>query len=604
MRLTKYYLPTLRQAPAECDTISSKLMFRAGMIRKLVSGIYEWLPLGLKVLKKVEQIIREEMDAIGGLEVWLPHLLPKDPWEETGRWKVYGKELFRLKDRKGGDFCLAPTAEEIITGLIRNEIRSYRQLPIMFYQFGTKFRDEIRPRFGVIRSREFYMKDAYSFHRDEKCAEEYYKVIFDAYHKIFNRCGLKFLAVDATTGAIGGKFSHEFMVVSRQGNNESLAGEETIVYCEQCNYAANIEKAECLNSKLHITDSKLKDLEEVFTPDVRTVDEVSKFLNEDKLKFIKTLVYVVENESSVVDTSIKSNKTVEGIIVVLVRGDLEINETKLKEKLGINEIRLAENDFIEKTFGVEVGFLGPVNLVPDLKLQIKNFKIVADKSVESIINGISGANKKNFHLKNVNIGRNYKPSMVEDLRNITQEDQCPRCGEYGLKFSKGIEVGHTFKLGTKYSQSMKATFLDENGKEINFVMGCYGIGVSRIIAASIEQSNDNDGIIWYPTIAPFMVYLIPIDYKDKEIKDVTDKIYSLLISKGVEVLLDDRDERAGIKFKDADLVGIPLRITISKKLLVENKVEICVRKTKEVRFVNINNIYEEVFNTIELLKKI
>jgi len=582
-------------------------MFRAGMIRKLVSGIYEWLPLGLRVLKKVEQIVREEMNIVGGLEVWLPHLLPKEPWEETGRWNVYGKELFRLKDRKMSDFCLAPTAEEIITGLIRNEVRSYKQLPMMFYQFGTKFRDEIRPRFGVIRSREFYMKDAYSFHKDEKCAEEYYKIVYDAYCKIFRRCGLKFLPVDATTGAIGGKFSHEFMVVSKQDSAECLAGEETIVFCEKCGYAANVEKAECkITSEILKVESQKLELEEVYTPSVRTVEEVAKFLKEDTKKFIKTLIYVAEKTGPKSDVQSQKFK-IEEIFVVLVRGDLEINEAKLSNVLlengfNVNEIKLAENDFVEKTFGVEVGFLGPTNL----KLQITDYKlkIIADMSVECIENGISGANKKDFHLKNVNIGRDYKPDIVEDLRNITKEDVCPKCGVYGLKFSKGIEVGHTFKLGTKYSKSMNASFLDENGKEINFVMGCYGIGISRIVAALIEQSNDNDGIIWYPTLAPFSVYLLPIDYKDDEIKNVTDKIYDLLLSKGIEVLLDDRDDRPGIKFKDADLVGIPLRITIGKKMLVENKVEISVRKTKEIRCVNIDNIYEEICGIIELLKKI
>ncbi len=605
MKLTQFYLPTLRQAPNECDTISAKLMFRAGMIRKVASGIYEWLPLGLRVLKKVEQIIREEMNTIGGLEVWLPHLMPKEPWQETGRWNVYGKELFRLKDRKNSDFCLAPTAEEIITGMIRNEVRSYKMLPLMFYQFGTKFRDEIRPRFGVIRSREFYMKDAYSFHRDEKCAEDYYKLVYDAYCKIFTRCGLKFLPVDATTGAIGGKFSHEFMVVSGKEDNESLAGEEIIVFCKKCNYAANIEKAECVNFSSQVSGVELKKLEEVNTPSVRTVEEVSKFLNQESKNFIKTLIYVSEeviidkNKKDFSNTTKSDNKK---IFVVLVRGDLEINETKLKEKLGVNEIKLADNDLVKDIFGIEVGFLGPVNL--KLKIASYDLKIIADKSVYELKNGITGANKKDFHLKNVNIYRDYKPDLIEDLRNITVEDVCPRCGNGGLNFSKGIEVGHTFKLGTKYSESMKATFLDETGKEINFVMGCYGIGVSRVVSASIEQSNDEDGIIWYPAIAPFDVYLLPIDYKDLDIKNLTDQIYLNLKDKKLEILLDDRDERPGVKFKDADLIGIPVRITVSKKLLPDNKVEVYIRKTKEVRLVLVDKLDEEVSGIIELLKKI
>ncbi len=602
MRLTKFYLPTLRQAPSDCDTVSAKLMFRAGMIRKLSSGIYEWLPLGLRVLKKVEQIIREEMDKIGGLEVWLPHLLPKEPWVETGRWYVYGDELFRLKDRKGAEFCLSPTAEEIITSLVRNELRSYRQLPVMFYQFGTKFRDEIRPRFGVIRAKEFYMKDAYSFHKDETDAEEYYTKVVDAYSKIFKRCGLKFLIVEATTGPIGGKFSHEFMVVrtnntansSQSKNIPEIAGEETIVYCSYCNYAANIEKAECsYEISQNIQPEKLP-LEEVYTPNKKTVEEVSLFLNEPPEKFIKTLVYV---------EPLPENKNVHNVYVVLVRGDYEINETKLKEKLGVHNIILADNNLVEQIFNVPVGFLGPINLAVVNISVVNKYFLVADRSVEYIVNGISGANKKDFHIKNINIYRDFSPDIIEDLRNITLSDPCPKCKSKSLKFSKGIEVGHTFKLGTKYSKSMNATFLDENGKEQFYVMGCYGIGVSRIVAAAIEQSYDEDGIIWYPTIAPFSVYLLPIDYKDKEIKHTTDKIYDILTKNNIEVLFDDRDERPGVKFKDADLIGCPIRITVSKKTLPDN-VELYIRKTKQTKMVTHQDIVKEITATIELLKQI
>ncbi|MCS7151048.1 MAG: proline--tRNA ligase [Endomicrobia bacterium] len=584
MKLTEFYIPTLREAPAECDTVSSKLMFRAGMIRKLASGIYEWLPLGLRVLKNVENIIREEMNAIGGLEVWLPHLLPSNIWIETGRWYIYGKELFRLKDRKDADFCLSPTAEEVITDLIRNELRSYRQLPKMFYQFGTKFRDEIRPRFGVIRAREFYMKDAYSFHKDEQDAERYYKEVFEAYCKIFRRCGLKFIAVEATTGAIGGKFSHEFMVIKDEDKN--FVGEETIVYCTTCSYSANIEKAECVYNETPKKETKLfKELQEVYTPNMKTVEEVSNFLNEPAEKFIKTLVYIGNNKE---------------VYVVLIRGDYEVNETKLKEVIGINEIELASHEIVETIFGIPVGFLGPVGLKPINKSY--QVRVIADKSIMTIPDAISGANKTDFHLKNINYLRDYMVDEVVDIRKITADDLCPKCKNINsLKFSKGIEVGHTFKLGVKYSKSMNATFLDETNKEQYFVMGCYGIGVSRVVAAAIEQNNDENGIIWYPEIAPFTVYLLPIDYNDKYIKELTDKVYEMLKRHKVETLLDDRDERPGVKFKDADLIGLPLRITVSKKLPSEH-LELRRRLDGKVEVVYINTLIEKIQENIVYLK--
>ncbi|MCS7230805.1 MAG: proline--tRNA ligase [Elusimicrobiota bacterium] len=584
MKLTDFYLPTLRETPSECDTISSQLMFRAGLIRKLTSGIYEYLPLGLRVIKKIEQITREEMDAIGGLEVWLPHLLPRNIWDETGRWQLYGNELFRLKDRKNADFCLSPTAEEVITDLIRGELRSYRQLPKMFYQFGVKFRDEIRPRFGVIRAREFYMKDAYSFHKDEKDAEEYYKKVFDAYCRIFRRCGLKFVVVEAATGAIGGKFSHEFMVVKE--NDPNFIGEETIVFCSECGYSANIEKAECIDSQIDSYEfSDLKNLQEVYTPNVRTVEEVSNFLKESKEKFIKTLVYISEISNNV--------------YLVLIKGDYEVNESKLKDIIGDGTIRLASAELVKEIFGVSVGFLGPVNL------QVKKdyiVKIIADNSIKYIINGISGANKEDYHVKNINYGRDYNVDKFGDIRNITKYDLCPICKKKNtLNFSKGIEIGHTFKLGTKYSEAMNATFLDENNKERYFVMGCYGIGISRIVAAAIEQNYDEKGIIWHPNIAPFLVYILPIDYNDYQIKEVADKLYNLLLKHNIEVILDDRDERPGVKFKDADLIGIPLRITVSKRLLPD-QVELYIRKTSERQVININEIINKINETLASLK--
>ncbi len=560
MKLTEFLLPTLKETPQDADTISNKLMIRSGMIRKLASGIYEWLPLGLRVLKKVEKIVREEMNAIGAQEVWLPLLLPKELWEETGRWQLYGDELFRLKDRKGSDFCLGPTHEEIITDIVRREVRSYRQLPIMLYQFGVKFRDEIRPRFGVMRAREFYMKDAYSFHATEEDAENYYKKVFFAYSKICERCGFKYRSVEATTGAIGGKFSHEFMVLAE-------TGEEEIVWCE-CGYSANVEKAECLQNDLKIGPYDLLPLEEVFTPDLKTVEEVADFLKEPQEKFIKSLIYLVDEEP----------------ILVLSAGKYEINENKLKQHFNCNTLVFADQKTIEEVTGAPIGFAGPVGLK-------KKIKIVADYSVKNIVNAISGANKKDYNLKNININRDYNADEIADLRKVSRGDICPKCKTQKLEFCRGIEVGHTFKLGTKYSKSMNATFLDSSGKEQYFIMGCYGIGVSRIVAAVIEQSHDENGIIWPEKLAPFQVIIVPIDYSDKKIKETADKIYKELTDSEIEVLLDDRDVRPGIKFKDADLIGIPVRITVSQRYLPE-QVEIKHRTELSGKPVKISEIKE------------
>ncbi|MBN1622648.1 MAG: proline--tRNA ligase [Endomicrobiales bacterium] len=570
MRLTEFFLPTLREAPADADIISAKMMFRSGMIRKLASGIYEWLPLGLKVLKKVEQIIREEMGKIGGNEVWLPILLPRSLWDETGRWDVYGKELCRLKDRKDSDFCLGPTHEEVITDLVRREIRSYRELPLMLYQFGIKFRDEIRPRFGVMRAREFYMKDAYSFHPDEKDAEQYYQKVFNAYKKICERCGFKYREVEAATGAIGGSFSHEFMVLAD-------TGEEEIVSCE-CGYGANTEKAEVKQGAGERGQGTEKPLEEKHTPNMRTVEEVGKFLKASPKNFIKTLIYQADNEP----------------VVALVRGDYELNEHKLQSALNCSILALADEKTIEKATGAPLGFAGPV------KLKDKNIKIIADYSAEGMINAISGANKKDYHLANININRDYKPAKVTDLRKVKRGDKCPRCGK-DLNFSRGIEVGHTFKLGLKYSKSMKATYLDKGGKEQLMVMGCYGIGVSRIVAATIEQSHDENGVIWPLPLAPFHVVVIPINWQDEQTKKVSEQIYDELSKKGIDVLLDDRDERAGIKFKDADLIGIPYRITVSDKNLKDNKLELKARweKKEESRIIDIDKIVDEICSKVK-----
>ncbi|MBQ3835084.1 MAG: proline--tRNA ligase [Elusimicrobia bacterium] len=541
MYYSKAFIPTLKEAPSDMDNISAKLMVRSGMIRKLGSGLFEILPLGLRTLENVVNVIREEMRAIDGQEVKLPLLLPKELWIETGRWNVYGKELFRIKDRKNAEFALAPTHEEAITDLARSFIKSYKQLPVMLYQFGIKFRDEIRPRFGVMRAREFVMKDAYSFHATEADLEAYYKKVYEAYEKICKRCGFKYRVVEAASGAIGGNFSHEFMVLAD-------TGEEEIAWCN-CGYGANSEKAECLPEETK-SDEKALDMEEILTPNVGTIEDVSKFLNSSSQKFIKTIIYVADGEP----------------IAALVRGDYEINEIKLQSLLGCSELELATPEIITEVTGAKVGFAGPVNLK-------KKIKIYADHSVINIVNGVIGANKDDTHIKNVNYGKDYKADVVADIRKVVHGDICPRCKKEKLQFSRGIEIGHVFKLGTKYSKSMKATYLDANGKEQLMVMGCYGIGVTRILAATIEQSYDENGIIWPVALAAYKVCIIPVDFKNEQIKQTAEKIYKELKDLKIDVLLDDRDERAGIKFKDADLIGIPFRITIGEKNLKDGNVE-------------------------------
>ncbi len=572
MLLSKYLLPTLKEIPREAEIPSHQLMIRSGIMRQLASGIYEWLPLGLRVLHKVENIIREEMDSIGAQEISLPAMQPRELWEESGRWDFYGKELIRLKDRNRRDFCLGPTHEEVITDLVRREVRSYKELPLLLYQFQTKFRDEIRPRFGVIRAREFYMKDAYSFDATDKNAETSYNNVFETYSRIFQRCGLKFRSVEAQTGAIGGAFSHEFMVIAD-------TGEEIIVSCK-CGYAANLEKAEGVPpAKVGGKAGKrsgLKELEEVETKNMKTVEKVGKFLKEKPDKFIKTLVYKTNGEC----------------VIVMVRGDHEVNESKVKSYLGVNEIFLADEKTIKEVTGAPLGFAGPVGL------KIK-CKLLADYSVEGIVNGVTGANKKDYHLKNVNINRDYSVDEILDLRTAKEGDVCPKCGKT-LEFSRGIEVGHTFKLGTKYSKTLRATFLDKDGKEKYFVMGCYGIGVSRIVAAAIEQGHDQNGIIWPLPIAPFQVLILPVNYEHEKIRTISNRIYKQLESAGYEVLMDDRDERAGVKFKDADLIGIPVRVTVGEKTLAKNIVEVKLRGEKEVREVEPDQVQKLI---PELTKK-
>lgn len=566
MRLSNYFLPTLKEDPADAEVVSHKLMIRAGMIRKLASGIYTYLPYGLKAIKRVEKIIREEMEKAGAIEVLMPSVQPKELWEESGRWNYYGKELLRFVDRAGRDFCYGPTHEEVITDLVRNNIRSYRDLPKNLFQIQTKFRDEIRPRFGVMRAREFIMKDGYSFDVDEESAERTYMKMYDAYCNIFKRCDLDFRAVEADTGNIGGSFSHEFMVIAD-------SGEDTIFLCNQCNYSANKEKTEVGEKIWHINkkDEELKNLEKVYTPNKKSIEEVSGFLNLPHTKLVKTVIYLVDSV----------------LHMVLVRGDREANEVKVKNYLKANEIRLATNDEIENTLGIPVGFMGPYKL--------KNIRVIADISLKELKNFVTGANEEDYHLLNANFGRDIFVDEFADISEAKDRDPCPRC-ENGILYSKkGIEVGHIFKLGTKYSLSMKAFFLDEHGKEKPMIMGCYGIGVGRTVAAAIEQNHDQDGIIFPIPLAPHSVIIVPLDMKNQDIIDVSNKMYQELSYMGIDVLIDDRDERPGVKFKDADLIGVPYRINIGNSYKKDKKIELVKRKTKERYLME----YKEVVNHIK-----
>lgn len=565
MKYSDLFLPTTREVPSDAEVISHQLMIRAGMIRKLTSGIYSYLPLGYRVIKKVENIVREEMDRAGAQEVLLPMVHPAELWQESGRWRLYGKELLRFKDRHDRYYCLGPTHEEVITDLVRYEIKTYRQLPKNLYQIQTKFRDEIRPRFGVMRCREFGMKDAYSFDADEVGAETSYKKMFAAYMRIFERCGLRFRAVEADSGSIGGSFSHEFMVMAD-------SGEDGIVYCSACEYAANLEKAQAPEPDKEDAAGGLFSVEEIHTPDVRTIEEVCAFLNVQPKDVVKTLIFNVDGKP----------------VAVLVGGADDVNEIKVKNYLKCDELELADDEMISKATGSPRGFAGAVGI---------KTKIVADYRLANMRNVVMGANREGYHLKNVNLDRDFKVDAFADLRIVKEGDACPRCRR-ALNFARGIEVGHVFKLGTKYSKALKAVYLDQNGQEQLMIMGCYGIGIGRTVAAAIEQNNDKDGIIWPMPIAPYQVIITPVNINEAPLADAAEKVYQSLLDNGLEVLLDDRDERAGVKFKDADLIGIPLRITIGPKRLAEGKVELNIRRTKEVRAVALDDIVREVLDMI------
>ena len=556
MRYSQYLLPTLKEVPSEAEVPSHQLMLRAGMIRKLASGIYSYLPFGLRSIQKVETIVREEMNRAGAVEVLLPFVQPAELWQESHRWEEYGSELARLKDRHQRDCCLGPTHEEVITDIARKEIRSYRQMPLNLYQIQTKFRDEIRPRFGVMRAREFIMKDAYSFDIDETRADESYKKMVEAYQRIFTRCGLKFKKVEAESGLIGGTFSHEFMVLAE-------TGEETIVSCTRCSYAANIERAEfrrqVKRSEIHDKGSQ-NPVEKVMTPGKRTVEEVTQFLHVSPQHLVKTLIF-------------ESDK---GCVAALVRGDQEISEKKLKAIWGSENIQLASEETVERITHAPKGFAGPIGL---------SVPILADLDIQEMVNFVTGANEKDAHLLHVNTGRDFQVSQFVDIRKFTPGDSCPLCGEE-TRLDKGIEVGHTFKLGTKYSKAMGATFLDDQGSEKEIVMGCYGIGVGRTVAAAIEQYYDQNGIIFPMPIAPFQVLILPVNIKMAFLKETAEQLYQTLLQNNIEVLYDDREETPGVKFKDADLIGIPLRVTLGEKNLKKGLVEIKGRKTGDVLLVN------------------
>jgi prolyl-tRNA synthetase len=565
---SKVLIPTLREEPQEAEVASHRLMIRAGMLRKLATGIYNFLPLGWRVLHKVSQIIREEMDKAGAQELLLPALQPRELWEETGRWQLYGEELMRLTDRHQREFCLGPTHEEIITDLIRKEVRSYRQLPQILYQIQTKFRDEIRPRFGIMRGREFLMKDAYSFDQNEKEAEQTYWKMYQVYQQIFTRCGLEFKSVEAETGHIGGKFSHEFMVLAE-------TGEEEITYCPHGDYAANVEKAVFLTEETN-QPLEMLPLKEVFTPNQKTVEEVTHFLNCSPQQLIKTLLYQGK----------------EKYYAVLIRGDQEINEAKLKKMLG-EEVFLVVPEKIEELTGVPCGFTGPVGL----KNLIEGVILIGDEEIKQMKNAVVGGNKTNTHLINANFNRDFSVDRLGEIKKVKPGSFCIKCRRE-LQFARGIEVGHTFMLGPKYSQAMKAYFSDENGREKPIIMGCYGIGVGRTLAAAIEQNHDQYGIIWPLNLAPYQILILPVNTHEKNLMEVSLRLYHQLTSQGWEVLLDDRPVRAGIKFNDGDLIGIPLRITIGPKNLQEDCAEIKIRKTHQKIKVKIT----EIENTLTKIK--
>lgn len=570
MLASKLYAPTLREVPADADVMSQKLMLRAGFIRKMAGGLYSYLPLAWKSIRKIEQIVHEEMTKISAQEIMMPIIQPAEIWQESGRWKVYGAEMMRLKDRHNRDYCLGPTHEEMVTTLVKGEINSYRQLPITLYQIQNKYRDERRPRYGLMRSREFIMKDAYSFDVDEEGLDKSYWDMYNAYSRVFSRCGLNFKPVEADSGAIGGSNSHEFMALAD-------SGEADVIHCDSCEYAANIEIGK--PGVLPGDGEAPKELEIVDTPKASTIDAVAQMLNLPLEKTMKAVVL-----------------SVDGVVVLaIVRGDHEVNEIAVQHAVDSTiEPEMATAEQLQHV-GLTGGFISPVGLA-----QSDEFKIVVDETVMEMSNACGGANKVDAHYININPKRDFNVDdiIVAPIRLITTEDPCPNCGGH-LSLAKGIEVGQVFKLGTKYSESLQATFLNQDGRPNPFVMGCYGIGVSRTLAAAVEQSHDENGIIWPVAIAPFEVTIVPINAKDEALMKVSESLYTNLQNAGVDVLLDDRKDRAGVKFKDADLIGYPVRITVSKNTIESNAVEVKVRKTGEVIEVPVDDVVKVIKATLE-----
>ncbi len=560
MRYSRLLIPTLKEAPAEAQVASHVLLIRSGYMRKVAAGIYSLLPIGLRVVKKIEQILREELIRSGAQEVLLPMVHPAELWIESERFQKYGPELLRLKDRKQADFVMSPTAEEAMCDLVRRDVKSYRQLPLNLFQIQDKFRDEMRPRAGLMRGREFIMKDGYSFHSTVEDAQREYHNMFDAYVRIFKRCGLEFRAVEADTGAIGGSMSHEFQVLAE-------SGEDSIVSCSKCDYAANVEKAE-LRRQAPAASAPAAAIEEVHTPGKGGITDVVEFLKEPIDQFVKTLVYVADGKS----------------VIALVRGDRDVNELKLKAVIGAEKLELATEKTVFEVTGAPIGFAGP---------QGRSVPVFADLEVAAIASGITGANKKDYHVRGFHLGRDVPAAKVVDLRVAAGGDNCARCDGGSYRPYRGIEVGHVFFLGIKYSKPMKCNFLDGDGQEKPMVMGCYGIGVTRIAAAAIEQNHDQDGIKWPMALAPFQVEIVTAG-KEPELAEVAEKLEQALEQAGVEVLYDDRDERAGGKFKDADLIGIPLRVTVGKRGLAEGKLELKTRGQKEAEWVAIDAVASEL----------
>jgi prolyl-tRNA synthetase len=567
MRWSQYYLFTTREVPNDAEVISHQLMVRTGMIKKVAAGIYTYLPFGWRSISKLMAIVRREMEAAGAAELQMPSIQPAELWQESGRWQKYGKELLRIKDRHERDFVFGPTHEEVITDLVRRDVKSYRQLPFNLYQIQTKFRDEIRPRFGLMRGREFLMKDAYSFHTNPESLDEAYKAMHRAYCRIFDACKLDYSAVEADTGSIGGSASHEFMVVAG-------SGESAVVRCPACGYAANVEKAETRREPAG-EPHPAQDRQEIATPGKKAVEEVARFLKMAPKRIVKTLIYETEK----------------GLVAALIRGDREVNEVKLAHHLDVERLELAGEEKVREATGAPVGFAGPVGL--------QGIRIVADESVRNLTNFACGANKEDAHYTGVNWGRDVDLSDFADFLLVSGGDACPRC-DGKLEAFRGIEVGHIFKLGTKYSEAMACNYTDEAGAELPMIMGCYGLGIGRTVAAAIEQNHDQDGIVWPRPLAPFEVLLAGLNPDDAEVRRVTEELYGQLQEKGVEVFFDDRDERPGVKFKDADLIGLPIRLVVGAKSLADGKVEISLRRDKAKHLVP---VAEAVAKVLELLEQ-